>query len=281
VTVVEMLPQLLPREEPDAAETLARALEREGVIVHLGARVERVESASDGQLVVCAKRESGDELRIPTDQIFVATGRRPNTQDLGLDAVGVELDRAAIKVDRALRSSVKNIWAAGDVAGGPQFTHVAEYHAKLVLRNAVFPFTSKVDYSAIPMVTYTDPEVGRVGLTEREARDRHGRVDVYRYELNDLDRAIVDGHDEGFVQIVTKTNGKIVGATIVGSSAGELLMPLVLSIKRGIKLPQLSQLVYPYPTMSEGIKRTADTFYRQKLAGATGTWLKRVVRWLA
>jgi pyruvate/2-oxoglutarate dehydrogenase complex dihydrolipoamide dehydrogenase (E3) component len=280
VTVVEMLPQLLPREEPSAATVLADILEREGVVMHVGARVERVEREHGGRLVVCARRDSGEEVRIPTDRIFVAAGRRPNTRDAGLEAIGVELDRGAIAVDRALRSTVRGVWAAGDVAGGPQFTHVAEYHAKLVLRNAVFPFTSKVDYAAVPMVTYTDPEVGRVGFTEEEARARWNRVEVYRYEFNDLDRAIVDGHDDGFVKIVTKPNGKIVGATVVGSGAGDLLVPLVLAIKRGITLPRLSQLVYPYPTMSEGIKRAADSYYREKLSGRSGVWLRRVVRWL-
>jgi len=136
----------------------------------------------------------------------------------------VELDRGAVKVDAALRSSVKGIWAVGDVAGGPQFTHVAECHGKLVLRNAIFPFTSKVDYSAVPAVTYTDPEVARVGLTEAGARERLGRVEVQRHGFADLDRAIVDGHDTGFVTIVTRPKGRILGATIIGSGAGDLLV---------------------------------------------------------
>jgi pyruvate/2-oxoglutarate dehydrogenase complex dihydrolipoamide dehydrogenase (E3) component len=199
---------------------------------------------------------------------------------LGLERAGVAVERSAVKVDATLRSSVPGIWAAGDVAGGPQFTHVADYHAKLVLRNAVFPFSGRLDYSAVPAVTYLDPEVARVGCTEREARGRFGSVQVYRYEFSDLDRAIVDGHAAGFVKIVTRGNGKIVGATIVASGAGDLLMPLVMAVKQGIKLPKLSQLVYPYPTMSEGIKRAADTYYRQRLAGRAGAWLRRMVRWL-
>ena len=192
----------------------------------------------------------------------------------------MELDRGAVKVDAALRSSVKGIWAVGDVAGGPQFTHVAECHGKLVLRNAIFPFTSKVDYSAVPAVTYTDPEVARVGLTEAGARERLGRVEVQRHGFADLDRAIVDGHDTGFVTIVTRPKGRILGATIIGSGAGDLLVPLVLAMKRRIPLPHLARIVYPYPTMAEGIKRAADGYYRQQLAGRAGTWLRRVVRWL-
>jgi pyruvate/2-oxoglutarate dehydrogenase complex dihydrolipoamide dehydrogenase (E3) component len=280
VTVLEMLPQLLPREEPEAAKAIARALEAEGIALHVGAKVERVERTAAGHKMVYATTESGESIAVPVDEIFVATGRRANTEGLGLEQVGVLLERGAIKTDAALRSSVPGIWAAGDVAGGPQFTHVADYHAKLVLRNAVFPFSTKLDYSAVPAVTYVDPEVARVGLTEVEARERFGEAQVYRYEMTDLDRAIVDGHDAGFVKIVTRRGGKIVGATVVASGAGDLLIPLVMAVKQGIKLPKLSQLVYPYPTMSEGIKRAADSYYREKLAGRPGEWLKRVVRWL-
>ena len=279
VTVVEMLPQLLPREDAEAVRVVLQALEGEGIIVHVATAVERVERDAES-LTVYGRGTDGSEVRIVTDQVFVATGRQPNTSGLGLEALGVELDRGAVKVNAALRSSVKGIWAAGDVAGGPQFTHVAEYHAKLVLRNAIFPFTSKVAYSAVPMVTYCDPELARVGLTEAEARDQFSRVEVHRYPFADLDRAIVDGSDTGFVAIVTRPNGKILGATIVGSGAGDLLMPLVLAMKRGVTLPSLARIVYPYPTMAEGIKRAADGYYRQKLAGRTGTWLRRVVRWL-
>lgn len=280
VTVVEMLPQVLPREDPEAAAALRRVLEHEGVAVHTGATVERVSGDESGAKVVHARNAAGAMLPISVDEIFVATGRRANTDGLGLEALGVRLGRGAVQVDRTLRSSVPGIWAAGDVVGGPQFTHVAEYHAKLVLRNAVFPLTTKVDYSAVPAVTYTDPEIARVGLTQGEARERYGKVEVFRYELADLDRAIVDGHDAGFIKVVTRGNGKILGATIVASGAGDLLMPLVLAIKRKLPLPKLSQVVYPYPTMVESVKRTADNYYRAKLAGWPGRALRRVVRWL-
>jgi pyruvate/2-oxoglutarate dehydrogenase complex dihydrolipoamide dehydrogenase (E3) component len=280
VTVVEMLPQLLPREEPEAAALLAAVLMDEGITVHTGATVERVE-LSGGRKVVHVQIASGERDIITADQIFVATGRRANTSGLGLESAGVELHAGAIRVDRALRSSVPGLWAAGDVAGGPQFTHVAEYQAKLVLRNAVFPFISKADYGAVPMVTYTDPEVARVGLSEQEARERHGKADVFRYDVAELDRAIVDGRDTGFVKVITRGRGRIAGATIVAAGAGELLMPLVLALKRGITLPALSRVVYPYPTMVEGIKRTADSYYRRKLGGSGGALLRRVARWLA
>jgi pyruvate/2-oxoglutarate dehydrogenase complex dihydrolipoamide dehydrogenase (E3) component len=279
VTVIEMLPQLLPREESEAGGLIRRRLEQEGVRVLCPATVERV-VAGDGGTTVIARDGVGAGLRLPTDEVFVATGRRPNTAGLGLEAVGVALDGDTVRVDRALRTTAKGVWAAGDVTGGPQFTHVADYHAKLVLRNAIFPFHKQTDYRAIPMVTYTDPEVARVGLTEEEARQRHGAVEVYSYELADLDRAIVDDDDVGFVKVVTTKRGKIVGATIVARHAGELLQSLVLAIAHRIPLPKLAQVVYPYPTMVEGVKRTADGYYRRWLQGPKGAWLERIAGWL-
>ncbi len=278
VTLVEMLPQLLPREEPEAAAEIQRTLEAEGVTVYVGARVERVERSESGGMMVRVRIRDGAETAIAADQVFVAAGRRARAAGLGLEAVGVEVRGGAVVVDGGLRSSVRGIWAAGDVAGGPQFTHVAEYQAKLVLRNAVFPFTSRASYATVPGVTYTDPEVARVGMTEGEARERWDTVAVHRYEFADLDRAIVDGHDRGFVKVVTRKRGKILGATVVASGAGELVMPLVLAMQHGIPLPKLSRLVYPYPTMVEGIKRAADSYYREKLRGGAGRWLRRIVR---
>jgi pyruvate/2-oxoglutarate dehydrogenase complex dihydrolipoamide dehydrogenase (E3) component len=280
VEVVEMLPQLLPREDGEGARVVAATLESEGVVIRTGARVERVCRVEGGGKVVHVAVGEGESTMIAVDEVFVATGRRANTEGLGLEEIGVELDRGAVRVDGTLRSSVKGIWAAGDVTGGLQFTHVADYQAKLVLRNAIFPFAGKADYSAVPWVTYTDPEVARVGLTEEEARVRHGDVTTHRYDFADLDRAIVDGEATGFVKIVTRPSGKILGATVVASGAGNLIVPLVLAMRRGIRLPQLSQIVYPYPTMVEGVKRAADSYYREKFAGRSGAFLRKVVRWL-
>jgi pyruvate/2-oxoglutarate dehydrogenase complex dihydrolipoamide dehydrogenase (E3) component len=281
VTVIEVLPQVLPQEDADVAAVVRGALQDDGVVIHTGARVEHVERGRDGRASVTARAADGGVIAVACDSVFVATGRRPRGEGMGLAAIGVELVGGAVRVDRSLRSSVRTVWAAGDVCGGPQFTHVAEYQAKLVLRNAVFPFSSKTDYTAVPAVTYTDPEVARVGLTEHEARERHADVSVYRYAFADLDRAIVDGNTTGFVKAITRRGGRLIGATIVGTGAGDLLVPFVLAIRRKIPLPKLSQIVYPYPTMSEGIKRTADAYYRAKLTGRAGQWLRRIVRWLA
>lgn len=280
VTVLEMLPQLLPREEPDAARVVQHALECEGIVVHTGARVVSVTVAGDGTKVVRAEK-TGEAIEVVADEIFVATGRRAAAGELGLERLDVQVERGAVRVDRALRAGARGVWAAGDAAGGPQFTHVAEYHAKLVLRNIVSPIKGRVDYGAVPAVTYTDPEVACVGLTEAETRERHGGVDVYRYDFADLDRAIVDGHTEGFVKVVTTGRGRIAGATVVASGAGELLQPLVLALKHGLALPKLAGVVYPYPTMVEGVKRTADSYYRRNFTGWKAALVRRVARWLA
>lgn len=281
VTVFEMFPRALPREDAEASQAIFEALVAEGITIHTGTKVERVGSGIDaGSKSVQGRTESGEEICEDVDEIFVATGRRPNGLNLGLESIGVELKNGAVVVDASLRSTVPGIWAAGDVAGGLQFTHVADYQAKLVLRNSVFPFSSKANYDAVPWVTYTDPEVARVGLTEDDARQREKNINVYRYDFSDLDRAIVDGHDNGFVKIVTRANGKILGASIVASGAGELIMPIVIAMQNGIPLKKLSRAVFPYPTMAEGIKRTADSYYREKFAGRSGDMLRRVVQWL-
>ncbi len=281
VTVFEMLPRVLPREDGEASAAVARVLDEEGIDILVSTRVERVDSAPDGAKVVHAKDGEGGTIERVVDQIFVATGRRGNADDLGLQALGVDVEGGAVKVDATLRSSVPSIWAAGDVAGGLQFTHVADYQAKLVLRNSIFPFSAKQDYRTVPWVTYTDPEVAHVGLTEEQARERYGDIKVYRYDFADLDRAIVDANAKGLVKVSTRRKGRIVGATVVANGAGDLLMPLVLAMKHKMPIGKLSRVVYPYPTMVEGIKRTADGYYREKLTGRSGALLRRVVRWLA
>lgn len=279
VTVVEMLPRLLPSEDADAGDALTALLRAEGITVHTDTRVERVEPGGTGphRLVISTDDTTAT---VVTDELFIATGRRGNGGELGLESIGVELRDGTVVVDGTLRSRVPSVWAAGDVAGGLQFTHVADYQAKLVLRNIISPLKARADYSKVPWVTYTDPEVARVGLTETQARDRHGAVHVYRYPFAELDRAITDARTEGFVKLVTGRRGRILGATIVGSGAGELLPVVVLAMRRGVSVSKLSQQVWAYPTMAEGVKRAADQSYRRAVEGWKGRMIRRVVGWL-
>ena len=272
-TVLEMAPSILVREDPDVSAFMQRVLEAEGIAVRTGSAVSRVR-AEGGQKVV----ETADGESVEAELLFAATGRRPCTDGLELEAAGVRTERGAVVVDRFLRTSAKSVWAVGDVTGGLQFTHAAEHMAKAALRNAVVPGRAKVAYDNVPWVTYTDPEVARVGLGEAEAEAVGGAT--YRYQIDDLDRAIVDATAVGFVKVSADRKGKVLGATIVAHGAGEMIMPLVLAKRHGLTLAQVANTTFPYPTMAEGVKRASGEYMRSRLDTAAGRTLKRVVRWL-
>ncbi len=278
VTVFEALPQILNREDPEAALVVRAAIEAEGVVVHTGVSILRVEGGGAGRTLVW-KLNDAPEQRTTVATILVATGRLPGTDGLGLERVGVGTHRGGVIVTPRLATTVPGIWAAGDVSGGPQFTHVADYQARLVLRNALTPFGIKADYRALPWVTYCDPELARVGKTEQEARDEGFDPRVYRYDFADLDRAITDRRRDGFVKLVAARNGRILGATIVAHGAAELLAPVTFAMQRRLKLSALSSFIYPYPTMAEGLKRAADLARRAQLESLSGRLLKRIVQW--
>lgn len=274
VTVVEMLPRILPKEDEDVAAALREILESEGIRILTGVEAAEVRAVEGGgKAVVLA-----DGRRVEAEEIFVATGRRPATEHLELDRAGVETERGAVQVDEKLRTTARGVWAAGDVVGGLQFTHVADYMAKVVLQNAIFPLKKRVDYSNVPWVTYTDPEVAHIGLGQEEADTMGGTT--FTYPFDDLDRAIADGETKGFVKISADRKGRILGATILGSGAGELLMPITLAKQNGLPLSKISGTIFPYPTRVEGVKRAADAYQRTRLEGTGGRILKKVVGWL-
>lgn len=273
VTVVEMADRILPKEDPDIADRLRAMLEEEGMTIRLGERVDTVDVTREGKIL---NTSSGS--RLITDEIFVATGRRPFLEGLDLDRAGVRVVDGSVSVDAAMRTTARNIWAAGDVTGGLQFTHVADQQAKAVLRNALLPGSTKVRYDNVPWVTYTDPEIAHVGLSQHEADARGGTT--FTYELDDLDRAIVDGVGRGVVKISADAKGRILGATILGAHAGELIMPIVLAKTHGLKLTHLTNTIFPYPTLVEGVKRAATEYQRRRLDGAGGRVLKKVISWL-
>jgi len=268
VTLVEGEPTLLPREEPEAQALVARRLGEEGVDVRLGARATLVErgqvhleadGGGNGDRASGAPAQPGASS-VPFDRILVAAGRRPDTAGLGLEAVGVEVDRnSAVRVDRRLRTSARGVYAAGDVTGELAFTHVAAYHARIAVANALFGLPQRVDYRAVPWVTFTDPEVARVGLSEADARERWGRrTQVARYPYAELDRAIVAGETEGFAKLVSDPRGRLVGATVAATSGGEAVGELAARIASGGTVVGLSQAVHAYPTFAEGAVRAAE-----------------------
>ncbi len=275
VTVLEFLPGILPREDPEAARVVRDQLLAEGIAVRTGFRAVKIESEG-GSKVVCG--EGGE--RVAAAELFVATGRRPELEDLDPARAGVEVEGGAVLVDQRLRTTQPGIWACGDVTGGPQFTHAAEYMARIVVQNALTPLPARVDYRLIPRVTFTDPELAAVGFTERELADRGQAYEVHRYDFQDLDRAIVDGAGQGFCKITTRKDGRILGATIVGRGAGEVIISLALAMHQGMSLQRLAAVVFPYPTMGEVVKRTAQHWYRVKYGDTLrGRLLRGLLRW--
>ena len=252
VTVLQRGPRILAADEPELAERLAERLRAEGVELVTGVDVDRVAAGGDGARVVHAGESSWSAA-----EVFVGAGREPNVEGLGLEEVGVKVGARGVVVDDALRTSVKSIYAAGDVAGRHLFTHAAGYEAARAVRNMFFPGTSRESY-LVPWCTFTDPELAHAGLTEADARDRHGgsAVRVWRQDLGHSDRARTDSADDGELRIVT-AKGRIVGAHVLAPNAGELIGELALAIDRKLKLTELASVVHVYPTIALAIQQIA------------------------
>jgi pyruvate/2-oxoglutarate dehydrogenase complex dihydrolipoamide dehydrogenase (E3) component len=274
VTVLEAA-QPLAKEDPEAAAIVLDQLVREGVIIRSPAKVARVRRVRNKIEVVLAG-EAGEEI-VEGSDLLIATGRRPAVEGLGLDAAGIEYDRSGIKVDSRMRTTNKNVYAIGDVTGSLQFTHVANYHAGLVIRHALFRLPVKADDNAIPRVTFTDPELAHVGLSEEGARQRVKTIRVLRWPYHENDRAQTERETSGHIKIITDKKGKVLGATIVGAAAGEQITTWTLAIAQGLNIRAFAGIVVPYPTLSEIGKRAAISFYAPRLGSP---WLRRILGWL-
>jgi pyruvate/2-oxoglutarate dehydrogenase complex dihydrolipoamide dehydrogenase (E3) component len=219
---------------------------------------------------------TGGAENISGSHLLLAVGRSANVAGLGLDAAGVEFTAAGVKVDHGLRTSNPRIFAIGDVIGGLQFTHVAAYHAALLVRRLLFKLPAKLDAAAISWVTFTDPELAQAGLGERVAREHHDKVAVTRWPLHDNDRARAERLAGGFIKVVS-VGGRVVGATIVAPGAGDLILPWVLAIAQKLKLSAMAGLVAPYPTLGEISKRVAGAYYTPALFSARTKLLVRLL----
>jgi pyruvate/2-oxoglutarate dehydrogenase complex dihydrolipoamide dehydrogenase (E3) component len=271
VTVLEAA-QPLAREDPECSAVVLRALASEGVELRSTATVLRVE-AVDSKVRV-AIRDTDSEQTIEGSHLLVATGRRANTDDLGLDAAGISHDRGGIRVDRQLKTANRRVYAIGDVAGGAQFTHLANYHAGLVIRNALFRLRVAADNDLVPRVTFTDPELAQVGLTEAEARERNPAIRVLRWPYHENDRAQAERETLGHIKVVTDRGGKILGATIVGAAAGELITAWTLAISQSLNIRAFTGIIVPYPTLAEIGKRAAITYFTPNL---NSPWVRRII----
>ncbi|MES3677505.1 FAD-dependent oxidoreductase [Halomonas elongata] len=282
VDLVEMGPQLLPREDPEVADEVASSLRGEGLHLYLGYRALRVVATDEGHALEI--QGDGEVVeRLGFSHLLVAVGRQANVEGMGLEALGVETrEDGTLRVDETLQSVLPNVWACGDVTGPYQLTHASAHQAWHATVNALFGEFKrfKVSYRAMPAVTFTDPEVARVGLNEREARERHIAYEVTRYALHDLDRALAEGDATGFVKVLTVPGrDRILGATIVGTGAGEMLAEFTLAITRGIGLNKLLGTIHPYPTRSEAVKATAGVWKNAHKPERLLGWLGRYFRW--
>jgi pyruvate/2-oxoglutarate dehydrogenase complex dihydrolipoamide dehydrogenase (E3) component len=276
VTVVEAA-RALPRDDPELAEMLLRRLTEEGIEIREQAEIKSAEPHGTG-VVLCAE-ENGRQTRIEGSHLLIAAGRKPRADGLDLDRAGIAYDRRGITTDRRLRTTARGVYAIGDVIDAPHFTHIAGYHAGIVIRNALFRLPAKVDYAALPWVTYTDPELAQVGATEAEACRRYGKeVRVLRLLLAENDRAQTEREPGGLVKIIARRNGQVLGASILAAHAGELAHLWVLAIEQRLKLKHIAGILAPYPTWGEVNKMAAVEFYKPRLFNP---WTRRAVRALA
>ena len=277
VQLVEMA-SLLPRDDPEAVALVRASLVRDGVTLHEGSAAVEVQNAGDRIRLAC-RAADGETRWLEGGHLLVAVGRRPGVDDMGLELAAIAATPKGITVDRGLRSTNRRVYAIGDCTGGPAFTHVAGHQAGLVIRSALFRLPATFDTRALPWVTYSDPELAQVGLTEAAARAQHGAgIVVTSQPMTGNDRARTERQDEGFLKVVSDRRGRVRGVTIVGLQAGELLAPWCLAMASRLTLSALARALLPYPTLSELSKRAAGQFYAPKLFSPATRRLVRALR---
>lgn len=261
VTVAQRSNRILNKEDLDVSEKMFDYLGAEGIDIRLNTGIDVVEKHNDKITVTFVGTKHDENVgnqKQTFDKILIATGRAPNVEGLGLDKIGVQIGKSGIVVNKRLQTHVKNIYAAGDVIGHYLFTHVAAFQAQLLIKNLLLPFRQKINYAVVPWTTFCDPEVARCGLTEDEAREKYGDVDVFRLDQSDVDRAVADGETQGFTKVIaSRWRGRILGVHIVGANAGEVLHEYVLAMQEGIPLRKLSGMIHVYPTYATSVWRVA------------------------
>ncbi|MDE0754291.1 MAG: FAD-dependent oxidoreductase [Woeseiaceae bacterium] len=260
VTVLERM-RALPNDDPDLAAVVVKALLDEGVSIREEVNIASV-SGKTGDVRVTL--QDGEEIR--GSHLLMATGRAPGVADLGLDEAGIQYSRSGVEVDSRLRTTNKRVFAIGDAKGGLMFTHLAGYDAGIVIRNILFKLPTKANYSAIPWVTYTDPELSQVGLTEAQAKGQYGdAIKVVQWEYAENDRARAERITSGLIKVVAGKRGKILGAGIAGTGAGEIIQPWQIAVAKGYKMADMAGIISPYPTLSEISKRAAGSYFTDRL----------------
>lgn len=275
VTVVEMM-NILPKDDPDMVAVVRESIISGGITLYEQTKTKEIQSVGDKVRVVVD--HNGIEITLEGSHLLLATGRKPNVENLGLEQAGVTFEPSGISVDARLRTSNHKIFAIGDVTGGLQFTHMAGYDAGIVIRNALFRLPAKVDHRAVPWVTYTNPELAQVGMAEATARKKIGDdIRVVTWDYAENDRARAEGDTTGFIKVITTKKGRILGAGIVGRQAGELIGVWSLAISKKMKIGAIAGMIAPYPTLGELSKRVAGAWYTPSLFSER---TRKIVRFL-
>ena len=274
VTVIERGDRILKKDDAQLAEMLQGVLEEEGVEYVFGADVRKV--SRNGQIEVTVKQ--GDRRRtVEADALLVATGRKPNVETLNLEAAGIEYTEKGITVDDRCRTNQQHIFAVGDVTGRYQFTHMSEHMAKVAATNAILKLPSKIDTAHVPWVTYTEPELAHVGATEEQLKKEGEGYQVYRFPFSKIDRAITESETTGLIKVYAKKwTGKILGASILGAGAGDLICEFAVAMKGGVTLREIADTIHPYPTLGLGVRRAADQWYAQKQSARVTRFVQKV-----
>ncbi len=280
VTVLDHSPEVLPREDADASALVRRSLERDGVRFELAIRPDRVDGSSDEVTITCSREPHGhgQSFTCAGEALLVAAGRTPNIEDLHLEAAGVGSTPKGVVVSDRLQTANPRVYASGDVCSAYKFTHAADAMSRLVLRNALFFGRHKASALVIPWVTYTDPELAHVGVTEADVAKSDGRLATITIDLSEVDRAVVDDQTDGFVR-VHHEGGRLRGCTIVAPHAGEMIAEAVYALTHKGSLADLAATVHPYPTQTEALRKAGDVYRRQSLTPRVRRWFERYFRW--
>ncbi|MGE3958161.1 MAG: mercuric reductase [Vicinamibacterales bacterium] len=278
VTVIGDAARLLPREDPDASRVVSDAFSREGITSVLDARVTRVDHGPGATVRTLTLEQQGRTRTLECDAVLVAAGRTPNLEGLDLERAGIRSGGSGITVDDRLRTSNPRVWAVGDIASPYKFTHAADALARVALQNALFVGRKTASSLVIPWATYTDPEVAHVGLAAEDAAKR-ADVRTFTVSLADNDRAVLDGQTDGFARVHADARGRILGATMVASHAGEMIAEMSLAMTAGLRLGTLAQAIHPYPTQSEAWKKLGDAWNRERLTPTVRRVFDAWLRW--
>lgn len=268
--------EILSKDEVDCVDVVRQSLVAMGVKLYEQISIESIAELNH-RLVIVAHDVNQQELVITGSEVLIATGRTPNTADLNIANAGIHQTKQGIVVDERLRTSNQKVFAIGDVIGQHQFTHMANYHAGIVLKNCLFRWPAKANTIAVPWVTYTTPEIAHVGLTTKQAIDNNINISITEHYFIDNDRAVAEGQTQGKIKVITDLRGRVLGVSIVGVQAGELIMPWLLMVQKKQSLKKMTEMIVPYPTLSEINKRVAGKFFHDIFFS---TKVKKIVQWL-